>query len=75
MVPSLGNFSLWLALCFAVFQFVISYQKNNRFTLYLNRIAVNGLLLCAFLSFLSLIYSYLISDFSVVNVFQNSHTN
>jgi len=74
MVPSLGNFSLWLALCFAVFQFVISCKKNNRSTLYLNSIAVKGLLLCAFLSFLSLMYSYLVSDFSVVNVFQNSHT-
>jgi len=74
MVPFLGNFSLWLALCFAIFQFVISCKKNNRSTLYFNRIAVNGLLLCAFLSFLSLMYSYLVSDFSVVNVFQNSHT-
>ena len=74
MVPSLGNFSLWLALCFAVFQFVISCKKNNRSTLYLNSIAVKGLLLCTFLSFLSLMYSYLVSDFSVVNVFQNSHT-
>jgi len=74
MVPSLGNFSLWLALCFAIFQFVISCKKNNRSTLYLNRIAVNGLLLCVCLSFLSLMYSYLVSDFSVVNVFQNSHT-
>ena len=74
MIPSLGNFSLWLALCFAIFQFVISCKKNNRSTLYFNRIAVNGLLLCTFLSFLSLMYSYLVSDFSVVNVFQNSHT-
>ena len=74
MIPNLGNFSLWLAFCFAVLQFVVSYQKNNKSTLYLNRIAVNGLLLCAFLSFLSLMYSYLVSDFSVVNVFQNSHT-
>ena len=74
MIPNLGNFSLWLAFCFAVLQFVVSYQKNNKSTLYFNRIAVNGLLLCAFLSFLSLMYSYLVSDFSVVNVFQNSHT-
>ena len=74
MVPTLGNFSLWLTFCFAVLQFVVSCQKNNKSTLYFNRIAVNGLLLCAFLSFLSLIYSYLVSDFSVANVFQNSHT-
>ena len=74
MIPNLGNFSLWLAFCFAVLQFVVSYQKNNKSTLYFNRIAVNGLLLCAFFSFLSLMYSYLVSDFSVVNVFHNSHT-
>ena len=74
MVPSLGNFSLWLAFCFALLQFVISYRKNNKSTLYFNKIAVNGLLFFTFLSFLSLMYSYLISDFSVVNVFQNSHT-
>ena len=74
MVPSLGNLSLWLALCFAVFQFVISYKKNYRLALYFNRIAVSGLLLSTFLSFLSLMYSYVLSDFSVVNVFQNSHT-
>ena len=74
MVPSLGNFSLWLAFCFALLQFVISYRKNNKSTLYFNKIAANGLLLCTFLSFLSLMYSYLVSDFSVVNVFQNSHT-
>lgn len=74
MVPSLGNFSLWLALCFAIFQFVISCKKNNKSTLYFNKIAVNGLLFFTFLSFLSLMYSYLVSDFSVVNVFQNSHT-
>ena len=74
MVPSLGNLSLWLALCFAIFQFVISYKKNYPSTLYLNKIAVIGLLLCTFLSFLSLMYSFVLSDFSVVNVFQNSHT-
>ena len=74
MIPNLGNFSLWLAFFFAVLQFVISYRKNNKSTLYFNKIAVNGLLFFTFLSFLSLMYSYLVSDFSVANVFQNSHT-
>jgi len=74
MIPNLGNFSLWLAFFFAVLQFVISHQKNNKSTLYFNKIAVNGLLFFTFLSFLSLMYSYLVSDFSVANVFQNSHT-
>ena len=74
MIPNLGNLSLWLAFCFAFLQFVISYRKNNKSTLYFNKIAVNGLLFFTFLSFLSLMYSYLVSDFSVANVFQNSHT-
>ena len=74
MIPNLGNFSLWLAFFFAVLQFVISHQKNNKSTLHFNKIAVNGLLFFTFLSFLSLMYSYLVSDFSVANVFQNSHT-
>jgi len=74
MVPSLGNFALWLSLCFAILQFTISYKKISHFRSKLNSVAVNGLLLCALISFFSLMYSYVVSDFSVMNVFQNSHT-
>ena len=74
MIPSLGNFTLWLSLCFAVLQFVVSYKKNVSLLLKFNKIAVNGLLLCLLVSFVSLIYSHVVSDFSVLNVFQNSHT-
>jgi cytochrome c-type biogenesis protein CcmF len=74
MSTSVGNFSLWLSLCFAIFQFLISRRKNNRSVLQFNKIAVNGLLLCILASFFSLMYSHIVSDFSVVNVFQNSHT-
>ena len=74
MVPFLGNFALWLSLCFAVLQFVISHKKISYFKSNLNSVAVNGLLLCALISFFSLMYSYVVSDFSVMNVFQNSHT-
>ena len=74
MLASVGNFSLWLSLCFAIFQFLISRKKNNRSVLQFNKIAVNGLLLCILVSFFSLMYSHIVSDFSVVNVFQNSHT-
>ena len=74
MVPSLGNFTLWLSLCFAILQFIISYKKISHFRSKLNSVAVNGLLLCALISFFSLMYSYVVSDFSVMNVFQNSHT-
>jgi len=74
MVPSLGNFALWLSLCFAILQFIISYKKIGHFRSKLNTVAVNGLLLCVLISFFSLMYSYVVSDFSVMNVFQNSHT-
>ena len=74
MVPSLGNFALWLSLCFAIIQLIISHKKINHFRSKLNSVAVNGLLLCVLISFFSLMYSYVVSDFSVMNVFQNSHT-
>jgi len=74
MVPSLGNFALWLSLCFAILQFIISHKKISHFRSKLNSVAVNGLLLCVLISFFSLMYSYVVSDFSVMNVFQNSHT-
>ena len=74
MSSSVGNFSLCLSLCFAIVQFFISRKKNNRSVLQFNKIAVNGLLLCSLVSFFLLMYSHIVSDFSVVNVFQNSHT-
>ena len=74
MVPSIGNFALWLSTFFALLQFVISNKKITPFTFKYNFIAVNGLLISASISFFALMYSYLISDFTVSNVFQNSHT-
>ena len=74
MIPLLGNFNLWLSLFFATFQLVNSFKKNNNSVIKLNKIAVNGLFFCSLLSFFSLIYSHIVSDFSLINVFQNSHT-
>jgi len=74
MVPSLGNITLWLSLLFAIFQLIISHKKNFYSVLQFNKIAVNGLLLCSLVSFFSLMYCHIVSDFSVINVFQNSHT-
>ena len=74
MIPALGNISLWLSLVFAIIQFANSYKKNNHYALKLNSIATKSLLGCILISFFSLIYSHIISDFSVLNVFQNSHT-
>ena len=74
MISSLGNFTLLLSLCFSILQIAIFGKKSNYSLLKFNKIIVNGLLLCSLISFFSLMYSYIVSDFSLLNVFQNSHT-
>jgi len=71
MAPFLGNLALWLSLIFAISQFFIS-KKNKKSKLI--AISVIGLLISSLTSFFLLMYSHVISDFSVLNVFQNSHT-
>jgi len=67
----LGNFTLWLSLFFAASQF-FTVRKQNKFNLI--RSSVNGLLISILISFFLLIYAHVTSDFSLLNVFQNSHT-
>jgi len=74
MIPSLGNFGLWLSLLLALIQFSISNKKISYSSPRVNKITVNLLLISSLISFFSLMYSYIVSDFSVINVFQNSHT-
>ena len=71
MLASLGNLSLWLSLIFSITQFIIS-KKNNKLS-FIN-ISVLGLLFTSLLSFFLLIYLHVVSDFTVLNVFENSHT-
>ena len=71
MAPYLGNLSLWLSLFFAISQFFVS--KKNKKSKFIT-ISVIGLLICSLISFFLLMYSHVVSDFSVLNVFQNSHT-
>jgi cytochrome c-type biogenesis protein CcmF len=71
MIPSLGNLALWLSFFFALFQLIFS--RNNKNFKYV-AFAVKGLFFFSLVSFFLLIYSHLVSDFSVVNVVQNSHT-
>ena len=71
MAIILGNLALWLSLLFSISQ-LISLKKNKNRSII--SISVIGLLIVSISSFLILIYSYLISDFSILNVFQNSHT-
>ena len=74
MAPSLGYFVLWLSLIFAILQFIISLKKDTSNISKFHKIVVISLLLSILFSFFSLMYSHIISDFSVLNVFQNSHT-
>ena len=71
MAPSLGNLALWLSLIFSCLQIYNSRKKNN---LRLISVSVIGLLISSLFSFFLLMYLHVISDFSVLNVFQNSHT-
>ena len=71
MAPSLGNIALWLSLLFAISQFLVSRKNKN---LKFISISVTGLLISSLISFFLLMYTYIVSDFSVLNVFQNSHT-
>ncbi len=74
MISTLGNILLWLCLLFSVLQFFSCYKKNNHNTLKVNKVSANGLLGCILLSFFLLIYGHVTSDFSILNVVQNSHT-
>ena len=73
MAPFLGNFSLYLSLFFAISQFFVS-KKNSKLKEKFIAIAANGLLISSSISFFLLMYVHIVSDFSVLNVFQNSHT-
>jgi len=74
MTAFLGNITLWLSLFFSLSQFLISYKKINLKNHLNFNIAAKGLLVCSTISFFSLIYSHTVSDFSVLNVYQNSHS-
>ncbi len=71
MVTLLGTLSLWLTLFFSVSQF-FALKKNQN--LKIIKTCVIGLLIFSLISFFILMYAYIVSDFSVLNVFQNSHS-
>jgi len=71
MTSSLGNLTLWLTLIFAGSQYFFSRKFIK---LKFISISVKGLLIASLASFFLLMYAHIISDFSLINVFQNSHT-
>jgi len=73
MISSIGNFSLWSCLFFALLQF-FNFNSKNFLKFKYGKLAVIGLLISVLVSFFSLMYGFVISDFTILNVYQNSHT-
>ena len=71
MTSFAGNLTLLISIFFSISQFITS--KKNK-SLKVVSYSVVGLLISSFLSFFLLTYAHVISDFSLLNVFQNSHT-
>lgn len=72
MSPELGIFALFLSLAFSVILAVTSFYSNN---LNIIKLISAALLLCLSVAFISLISAHALSDFSVLNVYLNSHTS
>jgi len=78
MVAELGHFALILALFVALAQSIIPMwgaQKGDVVMMNASRAGALGLFLLVGLAFGCLTYSFVVSDFSVSNVFQNSHSD
>jgi len=78
MVPELGQFSLVLALLIAILQSIVPILGASRGNSTWMNSAKTSSLLMLFLvsfSFIALVYSYIVSDFTVLNVVNNSHSD
>jgi cytochrome c-type biogenesis protein CcmF len=77
MIPEIGHFALTLALILALVQGtvpLVGAQLGRPAWVALARPAARGQFIFVITAFLSLMYAYVTSDFSVANVAENSHT-
>ncbi len=77
MIPEIGNFSLIIALAVALFLATVPLygaQKNNLQLMQFSRYAVVAQLFFVLVSFLALVYSFAIDDFSVRYIATNSNS-
>lgn len=77
MIIELGHFALIIALIGALFQAVTGLWAGHSRDLAKANVTnamVNIVFVNALLAFFALVYAYVVSDFSVQNVVQNSHT-
>jgi cytochrome c-type biogenesis protein CcmF len=77
IAPDVGNFSLSLIALFGLlFPVLLLYYSRNRQLSFLYKFSLNGSILIftlAIICKLCLIYSFIVSDYSVSNVYYNSH--
>ncbi len=77
MIPELGHFALIIALCLALTQSIlpiIGAHRGNLAWMALARPAAHGQFVFMLIAFLSLMYSFLVNDFSVLYVASNSNS-
>ena len=74
MINIVGNTSLYLALLFAVLQTFCFFKTEKKF-IKRYKFFVSGLLIFSSIAFFSLMYGYFVSDFTILNVFKNSHSS
>ncbi len=77
MIPEIGNFSLIIALAVALFLATVPLygaQKNNLQLMQFSRYAVVAQVFFVLVSFLALVYSFAIDDFSVRYIATNSNS-
>ncbi|HYE01442.1 MAG TPA: heme lyase CcmF/NrfE family subunit [Alphaproteobacteria bacterium] len=77
MIPELGQFALILALLLSIVQGtlpLIGAARGDRALMNLAPAAATGQFVVVLVAFLALMQAYVVSDFSVLNVVQNSHS-
>ncbi len=77
MIPEIGQFALVISLCLAIAQSIIPMvgaYKNNINWMSVGRTAATGQFLFLLIAFICLSYSFVINDFSVLYVANNSNT-
>jgi len=74
MINIVGNTSLYLALLFAALQTFCFFKTEKKF-IKRYKFFVSGLLIFSSIAFFSLMYGYFVSDFTILNVFKNSHSS
>jgi len=78
VIPEIGHYALVLALLLATVQAtlpMIGAYRRDAAWMNVAEPAAHGQLLMILLAFAALMHAYVVSDFSVLNVVQNSHTD